>query len=415
MVRAEIITIGDEILIGQIVDTNSAWIADRLADLGVVVHQITSISDNADHIRQAMDRSLEYADVVIITGGLGPTKDDITKRTLAEYFGMPLVRDADTLEHVSAMMAARGVDFNVSNQDQALVPEGCGVLRNENGTAPGMVFDVAVDGNQCLVFSLPGVPFEMKALFDQRAAKDIAVRFGPQHVVHRTINLFGIAESVLSELIEPWELALPPYLHLAYLPGARVIRLRLSAYGDTPDDVEDVIDAQFAALRPLVSRYFLGDDPMSVEGALAVLLMAQKATLAVAESCTGGAMSARVTAMAGASCYYKGGVCAYSNDIKCRLLNVDAGVIERHGAVSIEVAEAMASGVRDVMGSTYGVATTGVAGPGGGTDEKPVGMVCVAVAWDGGVQSRVLQLGQLREQNIERSATYAFDMLRLLL
>lgn len=410
MVTAEIITIGDEILIGQILDTNSEWLAVKLGEMGVTVHQITSVSDSAGHISEALSRAIQYADVVIITGGLGPTKDDITKRTLSDFFGMPLVRDQEVWEQVGEMMRRRGIDFNESNQGQCLVPQGCRVLKNNNGTAPGMMFQQG----KTLIFSLPGVPFEMKALFTEQVSHAIADHFVLQHVIHRTVNLFGIAESVLSELIAPWEDALPKNLHLAYLPNARVIRLRLSAYGVDPS-VINTIDSQFADLRTLIKPYYLGDDPMSVEGALSEILVRRHSTLAVAESCTGGAISARITAMSGASTYYKGGICAYSNEAKTRVLNVDSALIAQHGAVSEPVAQAMARGARQLLGTDYAIATTGIAGPDGGTPSKPVGTVCIAVASSQGVSSCTMSFGLIRQQNIERAATHALNMLRLTL
>lgn len=406
---AEIITIGDEILLGQIVDTNSAWLGEQFALHGVRVHQISSVSDNLEHIRQAVELAVGRADLVVITGGLGPTKDDITKVALSGLLGVDLMRDEATYLHVEQMLQRRGVEFNDSNKAQALVPRGCTVLRNDNGTAPGMCMEY----NGTPIFSLPGVPFEMKALVMDQVLDLVAKRFSLMKSVHRTVITFGIAESVLSEKIEAWELALPPYLHLAYLPNPRAIRLRLSCYSSQGDKAEKEIEAQFLKLRAIIEPYYLGYEPSSVEGALSELLLSRSETLALAESCTGGAISARITAMPGSSAYYMGGVCSYSNQSKIDMLGVSAQTIEQFGAVSQQTVEQMAIGARTRLGATYAIATSGIAGPTGGTPDKPVGTIWMAIAWPGGVQSRMMQYGALREQNIERSATQALNMLRL--
>lgn len=407
--KAEIITIGDEILLGQIVDTNSAWLGEQFALHGIRVHQISSVSDNLEHIKQAVDLAVGRADLLVITGGLGPTKDDITKVALAQLLGVDLVRDSGTYRHVEEMLGRRGVEFNDSNKSQALVPNGCVVLKNDNGTAPGM----CIEYKGRPLFSLPGVPFEMKALVVEQVLPIIAQRFSLERSVHRTVITFGIAESVLSERIEQWELALPSYLHLAYLPNPRAIRLRLSCYGGQEDRAEKEIQEQFFKLRAIIEPYYLGYEPYSVEGALAELLTSRGETLALAESCTGGAMSARITALPGSSVYYAGGVCSYSNQAKIDMLGVLPSTIEQFGAVSEQTVKEMAIGARARFGTTYAIATSGIAGPTGGTPDKPVGTVWMAIAWKSGVQSRLMQYGALREQNIERSATQALNMLRL--
>lgn len=407
--QAEIITIGDEILIGQIVDTNSAWIAEKFAQNGINVGRIVSVSDRADQIEQAITDALSRAQIVVTTGGLGPTKDDITKITISGMFGMQLVRDQATYDHVKRFTELREIEFNQSNQSQALVPEGCTVLHNRNGSAPGMVIEQ--DGK--LLFSLAGVPFEMKALITEQVLPLIHQRFELQSSLHRTIVTYGMAESILSETIEPWESALPEYLHLAYLPNPRGIRLRLSAYDIDKESVAAQIESQFAKLRTIIEPYYLGYEPASTESALSALLSERQSTLAVAESCTGGLISTRITALEGASKFYLGSVTAYSNDVKRNLLGVSSLDLETYGAVSQQVVEQMAIGVRELMKSDYSMATTGIAGPGGGTAEKPVGTVWVAIAWQGGVESHLLHLGNLREQNSERAATSVINMLRL--
>lgn len=409
MVTAEIMTIGDEILIGQIVDTNSAWLGELFSASGITVTGITSVPDKRERIIQALDQALLRVDVVVVTGGLGPTKDDITKGAIAEFLGVKLIRDEGSYRHVEAMLRERGIEFNESNRSQATLPEGCRVLRNDNGTAPGMCFERAGK----LLFSLPGVPFEMKALVREQVIELIGRKFELRSVVHRTVMVFGVAESVLSEMIARWEDDLPGYLKLAYLPNPRGIRLRLSAYDVNRTEVESEIDRRLGSLRELIAPFYLGDEPSSVESSLAELLRDAGKTLAVAESCTGGSISARLTALEGASQFYIGGVTSYSNDVKVHVLGVAAEDIQLYGAVSQSVVEQMACRVRELMGADYAIATTGIAGSAGGTTEKPVGTVWMAIAYPGGVTSRMMRFGTLRHQNIERSATHAINMLRL--
>ncbi len=421
MVSIELITVGDELLIGQVVDTNSAWIGRELGNIGAQVDRIVSVHDTANDITEAVRTALERADAVIMTGGLGPTRDDITKRTLAELFSRgQMVRDEAVFEHVRRMTAERGIVFNELNQAQADVPEGCTALPNRLGTAPGMLFVHDAGGHERLLFSLPGVPFEMKALVEEQVIPQIRRHFDLRAVVHRTMMTFGLAESALAATIAPWEEALPEWLHLAYLPNPRGIRLRLSAYDVEPQAAREEIEARFRALNEYIAPYLLGYEPASVESAVAKLLTERGATLAVAESCTGGSISARLTALAGASDYYLGGVTSYSNAAKTAMLGVAAADIERHGAVSETVARQMAEGALRRFDSDFAIATTGVAGPGGGTPEKPVGTVWMGLAWrepgiETGVQTfaRLMRFGELREQNIERAATHALNMLRL--
>lgn len=414
MVKAELITVGDELLIGQVVDTNSAWIGQRLGDTGAQVGRIVSVSDTAAEITRAVEDAMSRAQVVIMTGGLGPTKDDITKKTLAELFNSPLVRDEQVFEQVRRMNQERGMVFNELNQAQASVPECAVVLPNPVGTAPGMLFER--DG--VLLFSLPGVPFEMKKLIDEQVLPVIRKRFELQAVVHRTVVTFGIPESALALQIAPWEDALPEYLHLAYLPNARGIRLRLSAYDRNGAETVREIEDRFEALKEFIGPNILGYEPASMESAVAELLTAKGLTLAVAESCTGGSISARITALPGSSRYYLGGVTTYSNDSKINLLGVSPEDLYRFGAVSGPVAEQMARGALERFGSDIAVSTTGIAGPDGGTPEKPVGTVWLGFAYrtaDKQIESftRLLRLTVLREQNIARAATHALNMVRL--
>lgn len=407
--QAEIITIGDELLIGQVVDTNSAWLGSTLGDDGIKVIQITSVQDHAAQIVQAVNDALSRADIVLMTGGLGPTKDDITKKTLAEMFGMKLVRNEQVYEMVGKQLALRGIAFTELNQGQALVPDGCTVLPNRNGTAPGMWFER--DGK--VLISMPGVPFEMQALVKDEVLPRLRKHFALDANVHRTIITFGLAESILADTIASWEEALPPYLHLAYLPSALCIRLRLSAYEIDRQKAEQEIESQIEKLSKVIPHYIIGSEDDSLESVTGTLLKTRGETLATAESCTGGNIAHRFTAMPGASEYFKGGVVAYSNEVKIALLGVDPESLNRYGAVSQSVAEQMAEGVRRATGATYGISTTGIAGPTGGTPEKPVGTVWMAVATPNGVFSRRMVFGSVRSQNIERASSNCINLLRL--
>lgn len=407
--QAEIITIGDELLIGQVVDTNSAWLGSTLGDDGIKVIQITSVQDHAAQIVQAVNDALSRADIVLMTGGLGPTKDDITKKTLAEMFGMKLVRNEQVYEMVGKQLALRGIAFTELNQGQALVPDGCTVLPNRNGTAPGMWFER--DGK--VLISMPGVPFEMKALVKDEVLPRLRKHFALDANVHRTIITFGLAESILADTIASWEEALPPYLHLAYLPSALCIRLRLSTYEIDRQKAEQEIESQIGKLSKVIPHYIIGSEDDSLESVTGTLLKTRGETLATAESCTGGNIAHRFTAMPGASEYFKGGVVAYSNEVKIALLGVDPESLNRYGAVSQSVAEQMAKGVRRATGATYGISTTGIAGPTGGTPEKPVGTVWMAVATPNGVFSRRMVFGSVRSQNIERASSNCINLLRL--
>lgn len=407
--QAEIITIGDELLIGQVVDTNSAWLGSTLGDDGIKVIQITSVQDHAAQIVQAVNDALSRADIVLMTGGLGPTKDDITKKTLAEMFGMKLVRNEQVYDMVGKQLALRGIAFTELNQGQALVPDGCTVLPNRNGTAPGMWFER--DGK--VLISMPGVPFEMKALVKDEVLPRLRKHFALDANVHRTIITFGLAESILADTIASWEEALPPYLHLAYLPSALCIRLRLSAYEIDRQKAEQEIESQIEKLSKVIPHYIIGSEDDSLESVTGTLLKTRGETLATAESCTGGNIAHRFTAMPGASEYFKGGVVAYSNEVKMALLGVDPESLNHYGAVSQSVAEQMAEGVRRATGATYSISTTGIAGPTGGTPEKPVGTVWMAVATPNGVFSRRMVFGSVRSQNIERASSNCINLLRL--
>lgn len=405
--KAEIITIGDEILIGQIVDTNSAWIAARLNEAGIRVTGRVSVGDQAEEIADAVDRAMRRAEVVVVTGGLGPTRDDITKQVLADIFGGGMREDAATLESVGEMLRRRGVDFNALNRSQAVVPAAARLLPNPNGTAPGMWFEK--EGR--ILVSLPGVPFEMKPLMTDQVLPQLRGRFDLKRIIHRTMITHGIAESMLAERIAPWEDALPAGLSLAYLPAPSGVRLRLSAY-EADGEMEAVVAERFATLEKIIPGNVIGYESENLESTVAKMLTARGLTLSVAESCTGGHISAMFTSMPGASEYFLGGVTAYSNDVKADALGVRREDIEEYGAVSETVARQMAEGVRRITGSDYALATTGIAGPSGGSAEKPVGTVWIALASAAGTTARLFAFGNLREQNIPRASAMAVDMLR---
>lgn len=409
--KAEIITIGDEILIGQIVDTNSAWMGQQLNLLGIEVYQVTSVHDDRKHILKALAEAEQNSDMVLITGGLGPTKDDITKKTLCEYFNTKLVFHPEVLEHVRSLLSSRNVVINKLNQDQALLPENCTVLHNSAGTASGMWFE----RNNTIFVSMPGVPFEMEAIMTEEVFPRLKKLGITQSIVHKTVLTIGIPESMLAERLERWEDSLPEFVKLAYLPSPMMVKLRLSGYGTDDAAIKAEIDKQVKELLTIIPEAVYGFDNDNMGIALGRMLMAEGKTMATAESCTGGSIAQFITSNSGSSAYFKGGVVAYSNEVKINLLGVPSELIKTVGAVSQEVAEAMALGAQKVLGVDYTVATTGIAGPDGGTDEKPVGTVWIAVAGPSGVSSKKYIFKHNRERNIIRTTHTALNMLRVLI
>lgn len=406
--RATIITIGDEILIGQIVDTNTVSIARQLNNIGIRIAEKLSIGDQKAAIVETIDRAVRSSEVVIITGGLGPTKDDITKHTLAEYFGSELVYNEAEGEHVRQLLERRGIPFTELNRGQAMLPKCCTVLHNAHGTAPGMWFDTEGGG---VVVSLPGVPFEMEHLMQDIVVPMLKERFELQSIVHRTLITRGIPESILAERIAEWEDALPEYLNLAYLPAPNIVRLRLSAYGVDGGVAEKEISRQFELLNGIIGDNIIGFEGATIEQLVHEILTAKGLKLAVAESCTGGTIASKFTAMAGASQYFMAGVVSYSNEAKRDILGVNMDDIMTHGAVSEQVARQMAEGVRRVAGADYAIATTGIAGPGGGSELKPVGTVWMAVATPEKTIAVMRNSGTDRSQIISRASAYAIEML----
>jgi len=407
--KAELITIGDEILIGQIVDTNSAWMGQQLNLHGIEVYQITSVHDNHEHIIKAFAEAEKNADLVLITGGLGPTKDDITKNCLCEYFNTELIFYPEVFEHVQSLLSSRNVVINQLNHDQALLPASCTVLPNSAGTASGMWFE----RNNTIFISMPGVPFEMEAIMTEEVFPRLVKLGITQSIVHKTVLTIGLPESMLAEKIEKWESALPDFIKLAYLPSPQMVRLRLSGYGTNKSMLQKEIEKQVKELLSLIPENVFGFDNENLGLVIGRMLAGSGKTLAVAESCTGGNIAHFITSNAGSSAYFKGGVVAYSNEIKNNLLDVPLDLIAGFGAVSQQVAEAMALGAKKILNADYAVATTGIAGPDGGSDEKPVGTVWIAVAGPSGVKSKEYIFRHNRERNIIRSTQTALNMLRI--
>ncbi|HDP54646.1 MAG TPA: competence/damage-inducible protein A [Bacteroidetes bacterium] len=409
--NAAILTIGEEILIGQIVDTNSAWIATQLNAFGVKVSRIVSISDTLEEIKSAIHDLFTKYDIVLVTGGLGPTNDDITKLAICEYFGAKLVLHKPTLEHITHIFSQRGLPLTTLNAKQAEVPDNCKVLHNPNGTAPGMLFE----NNGKLLVSMPGVPFEMEAIMELHVLPAIHKLSQGKVVYHKTVQTFGLPESFLAEKIAQWENQLPSSISLAYLPSPNSIRLRLSTIGDSLGSIEQEIQCQIDKLQQIIPENIFGFDNDTMATVVAKLLLANQFKLAIAESCTGGLISHLITQNPGSSAYFLGGVVAYDNSIKISELGVSEDKIQRHGAASQQVVEAMALGAKKRFNAHYAIATSGIAGPTGETPGKPVGTVWVAIATPQGIVSQRFVFGNDRQRNILRSAITALNLLRLTL
>lgn len=410
MKRASICTIGDEILIGQVVDTNSAHISRALNELGIKVIKMLSIGDDHDAIITDLEKELSQNDIVVVTGGLGPTKDDITKKALAELSDSKTYKTDDRqLEIIHKILSSRGLDVLDINIAQASVPDTCEVIPNRLGTAPVMVFRFPEErfGHKATLYSLPGVPFEaIGALKDIQ--NDILSHYKLTSIYHRNIMTFGIAESALSKKIESWEDTLPEDMKLAYLPDALTgVRLRLSIYGGESEDNQARIDAQIESLKDLIGDHIYSYDDDTLQNSIGKMLKAAGKTVSAAESCTGGLISSMFTSMAGSSEYYLGSVTSYANQVKTQVLGVPNEVIAEHGAVSEECVAAMAEGVRRITGSDFSVATSGIAGPGGGTDTKPVGLVCIGVSSQMGTETYKMVFKGDRKRNIDRFAANA--------
>lgn len=406
--KAEIITIGDELLIGQVIDTNSAWLGQQLTFNGIRVKQKTAVSDSPEHIIEVLTEAIKRSDVIILTGGLGPTKDDLTKQTLAKYFGMKMRLDEDVLSDVAELFKRFGREVTETNRTQAEIPDGCEVIRNPNGTAPGMWFN----RGEKVVVSMPGVPYEMKAMFSDAVLPKLRARFNLPAIYHRTVMTQGIGESWLSDTLEEWEASLKKEnIGLAYLPSPGMVRLRLTAYGSDKTELQNKVDAKIELLPALIGKFIFATEDTTLEKVVGQMLSKSNFTLVTAESCTGGYISHLITSVAGSSAYFLGSTVTYANEAKSSLLDIPQELINKNGAVSEEVVKAMAKNVRVKLGADYAISTSGVAGPGGGTLEKPVGTIWIAVASENGVEAKLFQFGDNRERNILRTAQSALMML----
>lgn len=404
---AEIITIGDEILIGQVVDTNSAWMGQKLNEIGIAVKQITSISDHQEAILNGLTEAFQHADIILITGGLGPTKDDITKHTLCKFFGAELIMNEDALENVKQIFARFNRPMIDVNIKQAEVPDNCTVIQNKNGTAPGMWFEYAGK----IIVSMPGVPFEMMAMMDDYVLPELKNRFNLNNILHKTIITAGLGESFLAKEIEDIEDAMPANIKLAYLPKLGQVRLRLSAIGTNKDLLSEQVEQFSSQIIARIPNHIIAVEDITIQEAILKYLTEHNLKLATAESCTGGYMAHLFTSIPGSSLAYVGGAVSYSNSLKQQMLGVKSHTLEQYGAVSEETVKEMALGALKNYEADFSIACSGIAGPDGGTPEKPVGTVWVAVANKDKVVAKKFQFGNKRMQNIERTAINGFYFL----
>lgn len=402
--NAMIITIGDEILLGQILDTNSRFIAEKLARAGIEVTEMLTVADKRDEIYETVDYAMNEAELVIVTGGLGPTKDDVTKKVLAEYFGSRLVVHPEVLSWLEELLQGRGIALNENNKSQALLPDNCRILRNLKGTASGMWFE---RGWKSLI-SLPGVPFEMEHLMETSVMPELKRRYPHLQLDYKMLQVYDIPESELAERLTDWEGALPEGIGLAYLPSPGLVKLRVTGRGKAVDKLEEFYLSLKTVLAGL--HYTEGEED-SLEKRFGNFFRENKWTVATAESCTGGYIAHLITSVPGSSAYFKGSVVAYANEVKERVLGVNEEDLRRYGAVSEQVVRQMAEGVKRLMYTDYAVATSGVAGPTGGTLEKPVGTVWIAVATPGGTRARKFVFSFTRERNIAKASVKALEML----
>jgi nicotinamide-nucleotide amidase len=403
-----IVAIGDEILIGQVLDTNSVWITKELTALGVHVSEMVSISDTPEHINTTLDRLIGNTDMILMTGGLGPTKDDLTKETLTSYFGGELVVDQSVLKTITDFFEKRGRTMIDSNTHQALVPNNCKVLTNNFGTAPGMWFTK----KNTHVISMPGVPYEMKPMVRDQVIPAMHEALEMPVLVNKTVMTQGVPESYLAEKIKDWENGLPACMKLAYLPRPGIVRLRLTVSGQYAEKANEMIEQKLELLNEIIGKHIFAYDDTMLEEVIGQELATLGYMLSTAESCTGGNIARLITSVPGSSGYFKGSVIAYSNEVKQNQLNVDAALIEKNGAVSKEVVEAMAKGIQVLTGSEVSLATSGIAGPDGGTADKPVGTVWIAVSVNEQTISKMFNFGGHRELIIEQASIMALGILR---
>jgi nicotinamide-nucleotide amidase len=406
--KAQIITIGDELLIGQTVDTNSAWIGSELSKLGFDIIRKISIHDLRKDILDTLNEVSGKSDIVLITGGLGPTSDDITKQTLCEFFNSRLVVSQEVLAMITKMMKKRGFPMNDNNRRQAEVPESCKVLKNAAGTAPGMWFEK----NKTIFISMPGVPYEMNYIMTEHVIPELRKRFSSQIIIHRNIMTYGVPEARLAELLTEFEASLPSEIKLAYLPAAGIIKLRLTATGINNTLLNNKLEEQINKLYKTIPELIYGENEESFEMVIGSLLKEKSQTICTAESCTGGKIAQLITSIPGSSAYYKGSVIAYDNKIKADLLGVPEEILEKYGAVSEQVVRLMAEGARKLLNTDFAVATSGIAGPDGGTESKPVGTIWISVASGKGTVSEKHVFGSDRLININRFAIAALNLVR---
>lgn len=407
--KAELITIGDEILIGQIINTNAVFLAKELNKIGIEIAQITSISDQKEHIIEALDASTKRAEVVILTGGLGPTKDDLTKHTLCEYFNDTLIENEEILAHIEEIFKKYiNTPINNQNRQQALLPSKATIFKNDHGTASGMWFEKKGQ----VIISLPGVPFEMKSLMNQSVIPQLQKHFIRPFILHKTIMTYGLGESAIAERIEAWENNLPQTIKLAYLPNIGRVRIRLSSVGSDEELLKNTINSEIEKLLPLINDIFVGfEDETSLEIQIKEGFVKQQKTLALAESCTGGEIASRLTQVAGASEYFKGCAVAYHTQSKTDLLGVSEALINKYSVVSKEVASAMAENARKKFNATVGLSTTGNAGPSKGDSNAEIGTVWIAIAIQDKIVTKKFLFGRHRERVIGKSVNKALELL----
>ena len=406
--QAEIITIGDEILIGQIIDTNSSWLGQELGKLGISVVHRTSVSDNKEAIVDALHAAKNRAKIIIITGGLGPTKDDVTKTTLASYFNTTLITNEEVKKWVTQIFTQRNLPIIDSNMQQALVPKNCEILFNRSGTAPGMWFDE----DDTIYISMPGVPFEMKVIFEEECIPRLKQKFSLPNIVHRTILTCNIGESFLAQKIESLENKLPDHIKLAYLPSIGMVRLRFSGTHQNPTQLNAEMQLIINELYELVGNNIYGEENDTLEKVIGKQLKKENKTIATAESCTGGYIAHLITSVPGSSGYYKGSVISYANEVKINELGVLPETLKTVGAVSEDCVKQMAEGIRKKLNTDFAIATSGIAGPDGGTAQKPVGTVWIAISSIKRTIAKQFNFGDNRERTIQRSAIQALDILR---
>lgn len=406
---AEIVTIGDELLIGQVIDTNSAWLGEQLSSLGIKVKQITSVSDDKAHILSTLADAGKRADVVLMTGGLGPTKDDITKHTLVEFFATTLVHNPQVEEHVRALFARYNRQPGDVNLQQAMLPANATVLHNAVGTAPGMWFNK----EGIIYVSMPGVPYEMKSIAEYSLFPKLKEHFSLPTIIHATVLTQGMGESMIAEKIVDWENALPTNMKLAYLPSPGMVRLRISALGDDATQLQTEVDQQVKSLEAILGNLIYGYGKQTLAEVVGTILKSQNATVSVAESCTGGNVAHLLTLTPGSSAYFWGGIISYDDNVKVNKLGVNPDDIKRVGVVSEEVALQMAEGARQRLNSTWAIATTGIAGPTGERPNKPVGLIWIAIAGPNGAIAKQFKFDIGRERFITVASLTALNMLRL--